>query len=240
MAEKITTWIEKVKKKVNINDLDYLSNYYFFRDPARPQFINRRYFFAPADGTILYAKEVDSDEKILDIKGLNYNIKNLLYDEGFNRRCLVVGIFMSFYDVHINRMPTSGILTYEDLPSIKSYNYPMLFTEKEVLGRKLKYKKMGYALNNERRINWVYSPELDYEYYMVQIADDDINVIMHFELDQEESFTQNQRFSFIRWGSQCELILPLDERYEFKPLLTPEYHVEAGIDKLIKINRKKY
>lgn len=235
MAQKLKDWVEEVHKKIDVTDLDYLSNQYFFRDPQRPQYISSKYFYSPADGIVLYSKVVDAKEKILDIKGMNYNLQTLMQDEEFNEKCLVIGIFMSFYDVHINRMPTNGILTYEDFPPIKSHNVPMLFTEKEVMAKKLQYKKMDYAVNNERRVNYIYSPKLDYWYYLVQIADDDINVIMHFNHEQEELYSQNERFSFIRWGSQVELILPVDKRYDFKSLISPSYHVEAGIDKLIEI-----
>ena len=47
---------------------------------------------------------------------------------------------------------------------------------------------------------------------------------------------QNSRFSLIRWGSQVDLVLPLDERFNFELLLENEMHVNAGLDKLIKIN----
>lgn len=235
--EKLEKWVDKVHKNVNVEDLDYLSNQYFFRDPQRPQKINSNYFYSPADGIVLYSKVVNAKEKILDVKGINYNLQNLLHDEEFDEKCLVIGIFMSFYDVHINRMPIAGILSYEDFAPLKSYNYPMLFTEKEVMAKKLQYNKMEYAVNNERRVNYIYSPQLDYWYYLVQIADDDINVIMHFNHEQEEHYSQNERFSFIRWGSQVELILPLDKRFDFCPLTKPKYHVEAGIDKIIEIKK---
>ena len=40
----------------------------------------------------------------------------------------------------------------------------------------------------------------------------------------------------IRWGSQVDLVLPLDERYDFDLVLPDEMHVNAGLDKLVKIN----
>jgi len=51
-------------------------------------------------------------------------------------------------------------------------------------------------------------------------------------------FAQNERFSLIRWGSQVDLILPLDERFDFELCLEDHMHVEAGLDKLIKIVTK--
>jgi phosphatidylserine decarboxylase len=49
---------------------------------------------------------------------------------------------------------------------------------------------------------------------------------------------QNERFSLIRWGSQVDLVLPLDDRFEFETLIDDAMHVNAGLDKLVKINQK--
>ena len=81
-------------------------------------------------------------------------------------------------------------------------------------------------------------PQLDYTYYLVQIADEDVNVIAPFINDQNSPVSQNERFSLIRWGSQVDLVLPLDERYDFDLVLEDEMHVNAGLDKLVKINFK--
>ena len=40
----------------------------------------------------------------------------------------------------------------------------------------------------------------------------------------------------LRWGSQVDLVLPLDERYDFDLVLEDTMHVNAGLDKLVKIN----
>ena len=69
-----------------------------------------------------------------------------------------------------------------------------------------------------------------------QIADEDVNVIAPFINDQNAPVSQNERFSLIRWGSQVDLVLPLDERYDFDLVLDNEMHINAGLDKLVKIN----
>jgi phosphatidylserine decarboxylase len=93
---------------------------------------------------------------------------------------------------------------------------------------------MDYLKFNERMFNQVYVPSLDYTYYIIQIADEDVNVIAPFK-KQQDFCTQNERFSLIRWGSQVDLVLPLDERFNFDILLEETMHVNAGLDKLIKI-----
>ena len=54
-------------------------------------------------------------------------------------------------------------------------------------------------------------------------------------MGQVNQFSQNERFSQIRYGSQVELIVPLSERFEFEFIQDTGVHVEAGLDPLIKI-----
>ena len=95
---------------------------------------------------------------------------------------------------------------------------------------------MDYLKYNERMLNKIYSPQLDYTYFLIQIADEDVNVVAPFINDQNAPVSQNERFSLIRWGSQVDLVLPLDERYDFDLVLDDEMHINAGLDKLVKIN----
>jgi phosphatidylserine decarboxylase len=145
---------------------------------------------------------------------------------------------MSFYDVHINRIPYGGMLKYKALDAIQSTNKPMLALEKDILNKKINPANMEYLKYNERMWNQIYSPSLDYTYYLIQIADEDVNVISHFTNDQNDIFAQNERFSQIRWGSQVDLVLPLDDRYDFELCLDDAMHVNAGLDQLVKINFK--
>jgi phosphatidylserine decarboxylase len=114
----------------------------------------------------------------------------------------------------------------------------MLALEKDILNKKINPANMEYLKYNERMWNQIYSPSLDYTYYLIQIADEDVNVISHFTNDQNDIFAQNERFSQIRWGSQVDLVLPLDNRFDFELCLDNAMHVQAGIDKLIKIVNK--
>jgi phosphatidylserine decarboxylase len=103
-----------------------------------------------------------------------------------------------------------------------------------ILNKVINPNNMDYLKFNERMFNQVYVPSLDYTYYIIQIADEDVNVIAPFK-KQQDFCTQNERFSLIRWGSQVDLVLPLDERFNFDILLEETMHVNAGLDKLIKI-----
>ena len=156
-------------------------------------------------------------------------------DKDYNKPSLVIGIFMSFYDVHINRIPYSGTIKYNRLEPIESTNKPMLAVEQDILNNVINPNNMDYLKYNERVLNTIYNSSLDYTYHIVQIADEDVNVIAPFK-QQGDLCTQNERFSLIRWGSQVDLVLPIDNRYQFELLLKETMHINAGLDKLIKIN----
>ena len=238
MAEKLEDWLNGEVAELSKLPIGELSNTFFFRDPLRPTYIDNEHFYSPADGTILYQKMVLPNEQVLEIKGIDYTIQDVMGDKDYNTPSLVIGIFMSFYDVHINRIPYNGILKYSRLEPIESTNKPMLAVEKDILNKVINPNNMDYLKYNERMLNKIYNSFLDYTYYIVQIADEDVNVIAPFK-QQGDLCTQNERFSLIRWGSQVDLVLPLDKRFSFKLLLKETMHVNAGLDKLIKINYAK-
>jgi len=237
MAQYLEDWLEGEVAELSKLKVGELSNTFFFRDPMRPNYVDHRHFYSPADGTILYQKVVqNATDPIVEIKGMNYTIQDVLGDKTYDKPSLVIGIFMSFYDVHINRIPYPGILQYKGLDPIESTNKPMLAIEKDILNAAINPNNLEYLKYNERMWNKIYSPQLDYTYYLVQIADEDVNVIAPFINDQNSPVSQNERFSLIRWGSQVDLVLPLDDRFNFDLVLENEMHVNAGLDKLVKIN----
>lgn len=237
MAQKLEDWLDGEVAELTKLDVGDLSNTFFFRDPLRPNYIDYKHFYSPADGVILYQKFVqDATDPIVEVKGMNYTVQDVLGDKKYDQPSLVIGIFMSFYDVHINRVPYPGVLQYKKLEPIESTNKPMLAIEKDILNAAINPNNLDYLKHNERMWNKIYSPQLDYTYYLVQIADEDVNVIAPFINGQNSSVSQNERFSLIRWGSQVELVLPLDDRFNFDLILENEMHVNAGLDKLVKIN----
>ncbi|HKJ70458.1 MAG TPA: phosphatidylserine decarboxylase [Gammaproteobacteria bacterium] len=239
MAKTLHEWLETDVAPVRDQPLRWLAESHFFRDPSRAVYSDLRYFFPPADGIILYAREVDPDEPIVDIKGRPYSLQTAMRDPDFHRRCLVVGIFMTFYDVHVNRVPFPGRLSYRELETLETYNHPMLYVEKDLLAELAPYTaQAGYLFTNQRVLNRVFSIDLAQTYYILQVADYDVDSITPFRLRQNQAFDQNQRFSQIRYGSQVDLIIPLCEHVTLTPLLQPGMHVEAGVDPLIRIDER--
>ena len=239
MPKTLQEWLNTEVKEVSTKPLRWLSEQYFFRDPARPMFSNTDFFYPPADGIILYAKQVSPGQSIIDIKGKPYSLKTAMRDNDYDKKSLVIGIFMTFYDVHINRLPYAGRLSYKELESINTYNYPMINVEKDIINEIVPCTNNAeYLFNNQRVLNRIYSMDLQQHYYVLQIADYDVDCITPYRLKQNQPLVQNQRFSQIRYGSQVDLIIPLSERFEFETLIDAGMHVEAGLDPLVKVIEK--
>lgn len=240
MAKTIEQWLRTDIAPIKDKPLRWLSERHFFRDPTRPVFNDPGFFFSPADGIVVYQQRVRPQERIVDIKGKPYSLREAMRDPDFDRECLVIGIFMTFYDVHVNRLPYTGTLTYRELEPIESYNHPMLEFEKSVVEEaRIDTGNLGYLHNNQRMLNRIYSSELGQEYYLLQIADYDVDSITPFRLRQNTCFQQNHRFSQIRYGSQVELIIPLSKRFDYATTQETGVHIEAGIDTLVRITDRR-
>jgi phosphatidylserine decarboxylase len=236
MAKSLAEWIEQDVRPMQERPVSYLSQYHFFRDPFRPAYSDSSVFFPPADGVILYQTIVQPEDPLLDIKGKRYSLQDALQDVNFDHTCLVIGIFMTMYDVHVNRIPYEGRLSYRALDAIDTYNHPMLDVEKELLADlRFRPRSADYLHYNERVANRVFSPELRLYYYILQIADYDVDCITPFHIKQNQPVAQGDRFSMIRYGSQVDLIVPLSSCHDFQLLQPTHSHVEAGVDPLIRV-----
>ena len=240
-------WIEKYAKPFWKKSTEVQDYQLFMRDSPRPMVPDPKYLFSCADGIVMYNKIVKSAQEKVEVKGVPYSVDDILGDDSIlDGPCLVCGVFMTFADVHLNRVPYTGILKYKISQPIRTLNFSMTFEEEKIFGSKIgpRFKRQDivnevgtkvenlYLYNNARMINTFYVPELDYKYYVVQVADYDVNTIMHFSPFQDRLAFQCDRFSFIRWGSQCNMIFPLRKDLNIKPLIPKDMHVEAGVDKI--------
>lgn len=66
---------------------------YFFRDPDRKSQVPQEAILSPADGKIIDVRAVRSDENPLQVPAIK------------------ISIFMSVFDVHVNRIPVDGTVT---------------------------------------------------------------------------------------------------------------------------------
>jgi len=206
----------------------------FFRDPLRSITFNRNLLYAPADGVILYAQEYNSDD-FLNIKGRNFTLKDALCDEHYHYRSLVVGVFMTALSVHINRVPTDSFFVEErNTPNLFTNNSSMLDMEHAVLNEpEYNLDDMAYLISNERKVSVLYSTRLAQRYYIVQVADKDVDVIVNW--GKGKWIEQGGRFGQIRWGSQTDLIIPLIKKHNYNILVKKLDYVEAGTDAVIEL-----
>jgi len=81
---------------------------FFFRNPRRKIVYDDRLVLSPADGTVMEIKEVYEEQYLKD-------------------KAIKVSIFLSLFDVHVNRSPIRGIVKYKNyregkfLPAFKSH-----------------------------------------------------------------------------------------------------------------------
>jgi len=239
VAKKIADWIESDVAPFRDKSVEWLSSHHFFRDPARPTHADLDYFFSPADGIILYQRTVRPDECIVDIKGKPYSLREAMRDPYYEHESMVIGVFMTFFDVHVNRLPYPGRISYKELDPIDSYNHPMLDVELEILeDLRVSPDSLGYLHHNQRVVNRVESIQLGSSYHILQIADYDVDCVTPFAMKQNQPYDQGERFSMIRYGSQVDLIVPLSKRFEFTPVQSVGDHVEAGLDPLIQVRER--
>jgi len=206
----------------------------FFRDPLRPSFYNPKLLYAPADGIVLYAKEFDADEKFA-IKGADFSLKDMLADEELKGKFLVVGIFMTALDVHMNRVPCNcQYIKRRVTDPIQTKGVSMIMMEDDLL-KAFNYKKedFDYLRYNEKHVSVFYSPVLKSRFYIVQIADRDVDVVLNWHLGKP--FVQGDRFGQIRFGSQCDICIPMGKGDKYEILVKKLEHVEAGVDPVIRI-----
>src|SRR5262245_60418034 len=114
MVKKLEEWVVSDVQPFREKSIAWISQHHFFRDPSRPAYSDPGYFFSPADGILLYQQTVQPDEPIVQIKGRDYTLRDALRDPSYNTPSLAIGIFMTFFDVHINRVPYRGRLSYKE------------------------------------------------------------------------------------------------------------------------------
>ena len=71
--------------------------FYFFRDPERVVIGDDNYLVSPADGEIIKVEEIEGPKEL--------NLENKKFKK--------ISIFMNVFDVHVNRSPMLGQITYK-------------------------------------------------------------------------------------------------------------------------------
>jgi len=148
---------------------------WFFRDPERIPPADPSLAVSPADGTVTLVDEVEEEQF-------------------FKRRMKRVSVFLSVFDVHVNRSPIAG---------------DVLFTEGRG-GLYLDARKPEASVLNES-LYWVFGPKnaLDRAVGVKQITGAIARRIVPWA-KVGEPLVRGERFGMIRFGSRTDLYLPLD------------------------------
>jgi phosphatidylserine decarboxylase len=150
---------------------------FFFRDPDRRAHVSPRAVLAPADG------------KILEVKSLGMDDRNPLGEPAVR-----VSIFMSVFNVHVNRIPVSG--------AIRGVAYhPGKFFSANLDKASQLNEKNTVILESDDSLKIVF----------VQIAGLIARRIVCW-VTEGDAVTAGQRFGLIRFGSRVEVYLPRQSR----------------------------
>jgi phosphatidylserine decarboxylase len=160
---------------------------FFFRDPSRSPRGDAKAVLAPADGKVLEVARVNNPSKGAE-------------------EALKVSIFMSLFDVHVNRIPAAG--------KVSAVTYHP--------GRFLAANLDKASEQNERNTVFLETHE-GRKVVFVQVAGLIARRIACWVREGDE-VRAGQRFGLIRFGSRLDLYLPADSRV----IVVPAQKVKAG------------
>jgi phosphatidylserine decarboxylase len=161
---------------------------YFFRDPERKSGAPDNAVLTPADGKILTIRSLKDD------------------DNPLKEPAIKVSIFMSVFDVHVNRIPMKGRIS-EIL-----YNKGKFFSANlDKASEQNENNRITLDADNGKRI------------VFVQIAGLVARRIVCW-INEQDNVNAGQRYGLIRFGSRLDLYLP----YESRITIQPRDRVKAG------------
>ncbi len=148
---------------------------HFFRDPKRNTQANPNQIIAPADGKVVVIEKTNEGEYLKDER-------------------IQLSVFMSPLNVHVNRNPVSGDVSFFKYhpgkylvawhPKSSTENERTTVVYKLANGTELLVRQIAGAV--ARRIKWY--------------------------VDKGSKVTQGEEFGFIKFGSRVDLFLPLDAK----------------------------
>ena len=182
--------------------------YRFYRDPERTPPAGDHLVVSPADGIVLYVKRCrDGRLPVACKRGREVALEELTHTDVHTDDAVVVGIAMSFLDVHVNRAPIAGRVLLQR-------HFPGRFGS---LGRP------EMVFENERTTTLIGGSGI--EVAVVQIASRLVRQIASF-VREGENVTAGQRIGVIRLGSQVDVVVP--SRRELTVVVGEGDRVSAG------------
>jgi phosphatidylserine decarboxylase len=168
---------------------------HFFRDPQRVTSGGEQDVMSPADGKVIAIEKVDSTRFV-------------------QRPCMKISIFMSVFDVHVNRIPQTGV--------VLGNHYQK--------GRFLSANLAKASRENEQNWLWIQT-DSGHDIVMTQVAGLIARRIVCWPTLGERVIC-GERFGMIRFGSRMDIYVP--EKSEV--LVSKGDHVYGGETILCRLN----
>jgi phosphatidylserine decarboxylase len=208
-------------------------HFWFFRNPARTPPAEAG-LVSPADGTIVYVRKAEPGEEVVTIKqGVRATVADIVRED-VSQAKLVIGIFMSPFDVHFNRAPLDATVGFIRHHPARGQNVHMgAMHWRTVFNLPPHYDGSTHIVQNERTVTHftgAYRGE-PMSFYVVQIGARTVNGIDSYYAEGEP-VARGATFGMIRIGSQVDLVVPWRAGLEAR--VRPGERVRAGETILIR------
>lgn len=184
-------------------------HWWFWRNPSRVIPLGD-HFLSPADGTVVYVERAAPGTPVLVCKqGVTASINDIAREE-LSQPKILIGIFMSPFDVHFNRAPISGTLTEtRQYPAVRRNHHMGSMHWRTLCGRLPMFAHSPHIMENNRavtRFEGRFHGAL-IACYVVQIGGGSVHGIDVYPRAGQQ-VAQGEIFGMIRIGSQVDLIVP--------------------------------
>lgn len=200
---------------------------WFFRNPTRTPPAGEG-IVSPADGTVVYAQVLRPHEDVITIKqGLSATLNDIVRED-LHAPKVLIGIFMSPFNVHYNRVPLSGEVQFIRHSPAVERNVHMTSMHRRILLKRFPlYRHSRHIVQNERTVTKIRGTYRDrtVSCYVVQIAGGSVCGIDSY-VEPGQAVKRGDVFGMIRIGSQVDLLVTLVEGMEIR--VRPGQKVRAG------------
>ena len=181
----------------------------FFRDPERIPPKRNDIILTPADGKIIYVKKIyDGEIPLSEKNGKKFLLEEFVKSNLLPTKGYLIGIAMNFLDVHVNRAPIKGRITFI----------------KHIKGLFISLKHKEAVIQNERVLTIIENKSISLG--VVQIASRLVRKIVPY-VKEGNDVALGQRIGMIRFGSQVDLVIPYIKGLRIKVKLNEK--VKAGV-----------
>ena len=205
---------------------------WFFRNPSRVPPPGES-IVSPADGTVVYTTLMAPEQEVILIKqGLAARLTDIVRED-LTYPKMTIGIFMSPFNVHYNRIPVPGRIEFiKHHPAVVKNHCMAPMHWRTLLKWPPFYKNSVHIVSNERTVTKVagkFKGNL-FPYYIVQIAGKSVRGIDSY-FQAGDRVHKGEIFGMIRIGSQVDLVVPYDAAMNV--MVNPGDRVRAGESILI-------